>query len=115
MAFISHTEGSGFSAGFFLVNPEECVRESMMVPANHGQKITVNGRVIVPAGAVIPANGASAKGILYEDIDVTNGDAWGSVVTEGVVYGTYLPAAISESATLGGITVVTAPTITRPY
>ena len=26
---------------------------------------------IVPAGAVIPANGSTAVGILYEDIDVT--------------------------------------------
>jgi hypothetical protein len=117
MAFTSMTEGAGFSAGFFLKNPEHCVRESMMVPANHGQKKTINGRVIVPAGAVIPANGATAKGLLYEDIDVTDGDAFGSVVTEGTVYGAYLPAAPADAAAaaMTGITVADAPTITRPY
>lgn len=114
MAFFNTTEGSGFYAGHFLANPEECVRESMMVNANHGQKIVVNGRTIVPAGAVIPANGSTAKGILYEDVDVTNGDAWGSVVTAGVVYTNLLPAAISGSANLSAITTATAPTVTRP-
>jgi hypothetical protein len=48
---------------------------------------------------------------------VTDGDAWGSVVTEGTVYGDYLPATPVEAAAaaMTGITVATAPTITRPY
>lgn len=116
MSFTSAGQGATFSAGYFLVNDETCIRESMSIAQNHAQRITKDNHVIVPAGAVIPANGATAKGILYEDIDVTNGSKPGSVVTEGVIYGDRLPAALAEAAAtaLTRITVVQSPTITRP-
>lgn len=117
MSMISSTTGTTFEAGFFLVDDERCTRQSMTVAANHGQRVTRNGRTIVPMGAVIPANGATAKGILYEDVDVTDGAAAGSVVTEGTVYGDRLPAALAEAAAtaLTRIHVIaTSPTVTRP-
>lgn len=117
MSKVSSTTGTTFEAGWFLVDDERCTRQSMTVAANHGQKVTRNGRTIVPMGAVIPANGATAKGILYEDIDVTDGAAEGSVVTEGTVYGDRLPAALAEAAAtaLTQIRVIAAsPTVTRP-
>lgn len=117
MSMISSTTGTTFEAGFFLVDDERCTRQSMTVAANHAQRVTRNGRTIVPMGAVIPANGATAKGILYEDIDVTDGAAVGSVVTEGTVYGDRLPAALTEAAAtaLTQIHVIaTSPTVTRP-
>lgn len=117
--FDGPNRGYGWAAGHFLVNDETCVRQSMTIPANHSQRVTRdNGRIVVPAGAVIPANGATAKGILFEDIDVTEGAKMGSVVTEGIVYGNRLPAALAEAAAtaLTGIKVIAAsPTITRPY
>lgn len=117
MSMISSTTGTTFEAGFFLVDDERCTRQSMTIAANHAQRVTRNGRTIVPMGAVIPANGATAKGILYEDVDVTDGAAAGSVVTEGTVYGDRLPAALAEAATkaLTQIHVIaTSPTVTRP-
>lgn len=117
MSKVSSTTGTTFEAGWFLVDDERCTRQSMTVAANHGQRVTRNGRTIVPMGAVIPANGATAKGILYEDIDVTDGAAEGSVVTEGTVYGDRLPAALAEAAAtaLTQIRVIAAsPTVTRP-
>ena len=117
MSMTSSLTGTTFEAGFFLVDDEACLRETTTVGANHAQKVTRNGRSIVPAGAVIPANGSTAKGILYEDIDVTDGDAMGSIVTRGVIYGDRLPAALeSDAATaLTGIKVITnAPTVFRP-
>jgi hypothetical protein len=117
--FDGPNRGYGWAAGHFLVDDETCIRQTMTIPANHGQRVTRdNGRVVVPAGAVIPANGATAKGILYEDIDVTEGAKMGSVVTEGTVYGDRLPAAIAEAAAtaMTGITVIAAsPAVTRPY
>lgn len=111
-------KGYGWAAGHFLANDETCVRQSMTIPANHSQRVTRdNGRIVVPAGAVIPANGATAKGILFEDIDVTEGAKMGSIVTEGVVYGDRLPAALASAAAtaLTGITVISAsPAVTRP-
>ena len=116
MSFTASTQGTTFEAGWFLVDDETCLRETATIAADHAQKVTRNGRVIVPMGAVIPANGATAKGILYEDIDVTDGAAPGSIVTKGVIYGNRLPATLAEAAAtaLKGIEVKMAPTVTRP-
>ena len=90
----------------------------MTIAANHAQAVTrEDGRKVVPAGAVIPSNDGNAKGILFEDIDVTEGAMPGSVVTEGTVYEDKLPAAIESAAesAMTGITVITtSPAITRP-
>jgi hypothetical protein len=117
MSFTASKSGTTFEAGYFLVDDEECLRETTTIAANHAQAVTRNERTIVPMGAVIPANGATAKGILYEDIDVTDGAMPGSVVIAGTIYGNRLPAALAEAAAtaLTGITVLTEPTITRPY
>lgn len=116
--FDGPNKGYGWAAGHFLVNDETCVRQSYTIAADHSQVVTRdNGRKVVPAGAVIPANGSTAKGILFEDIDVTEGAKMGSIVTEGIVYGDRLPAALDNAAAsaLTGITVVaTAPAVTRP-
>ena len=116
MSFTASAQGTTFEAGWFLVDDEQCLRETTTVATNHAQAVTRNGRTIVPAGAVIPANGSTAIGILYEDIDVTDGAAPGSIVTKGTIYGDRLPAALdSDAATaLTGITVKTSPTVTRP-
>ena len=116
--FDGPAKGYGWNAGHFLVNDETCIRQTMTIAANHAQAVTRDdGRKVVPAGAVIPANGATAKGILFEDIDVTEGAKPGSVVIAGTIYGNRLPAALADAAAtaLKGITVLTEPTITRPY
>ena len=111
-------KGYGWDAGYFLANEEDCLRVSAMIAADHSQVVTRdNGRKVVPAGAVIPSNDAYAVGILYEDIDVTEGAKMGSVVTEGTVYEDRLPAAIESAAeaVLTGIRVITtSPAVTRP-
>ena len=117
MSFNASATGTIFEAGFFLADDENCLRETADISASHLQKVTRNGRVIVPAGAVIPANGSTAVGILYEDIDVTDGAAPGSIVTEGVIYGDLLPAALDSDAAsaLTGIRVISAsPKAVRP-
>lgn len=112
-------KGYGWAAGHFLANDETCIRKSYTIAANHSQVVTRdNGRKVVPAGAVIPSNDGNAVGILFEDIDVTEGAKAGSIVTEGVIYGDRLPAALEQAAAsaLTGIKVIEAtPTITRPY
>lgn len=116
--FDGPAKGYGWNAGHFLVNDETCIRQTMTIAANHEQAVTRDdGRKVVPAGAVIPANGATAKGILFEDIDVTEGAKPGSVVIAGTIYGNRLPEALADAAAtaLKGITVLTEPTITRPY
>lgn len=117
MSYTSSKSGSTFSAGFFLLNDEECLRETALISPNHAQKVTRGNSVIVPAGAVIPSNDGNAVGLLYEDIDVTYGEQMGSIVTDGIVYGDRLPAPLESSAAsaLTNITVKTAaPSVIRP-
>jgi hypothetical protein len=119
MSFISTPmTGKGWEAGWFLVDNEDCTRLTTTIAANHAQVVTrPDGTKYVPAGAIVPANGATAKGILYEDVDVTTGAMPGSIVTRGAVYTDRLPAAPVSAATsaLTGITfVATSPAVTRP-
>lgn len=46
---------------------------------------TVDGKKIVKAGTILPANDATAKGVLLDDVDVTHGDATGSLVIHGFI------------------------------
>ena len=97
--FDGPAKGYGWNAGHFLVDDETCLRKTMTIAATHAQAVTRdNGRKVVPAGAIIPSNDGNAKGILYEDIDVTEGAKVGSVVIEGTVYEDRLPAAIESAA-----------------
>lgn len=106
-----------YQPGWFLASAD-CTRETVQVSASHAAAVTkANGSKYVPAGAVIPANGATAKGILYEDVDVSTGDMPGSLVTKGIVYEDRLPVDVDSDAktALTGITfITTAPAINRP-
>ena len=119
MSFIQNQENIRYKPGFFLADTEHCTRITYQIAQNHAAVVTkADGTKYVPAGAVIPANGATAVGILYEDVDVTTGAMPGSIVTHGIVYADRLPAEIASAAAsaMTGIKVITAaPTITRPY
>lgn len=91
-----------------------------------GVSAGTDGRKIVPAGTVIggvladPTEAAvaaaggsgegavAAEGVLMHDVDVTAGDALGTMIIRGVLDGTKLPANITanQKATLPMITVV---------
>ena len=116
MSFNQSANGRTYAPGWFLAE-EECARETVQVSATHSQAVTIGAHKIVPAGAVIPSNDGNAKGLLYEDVEVTTGDMPGSLVTRGAVYEDRLPAAIESSAeaVLPGIKVITAvPSVVRP-
>lgn len=57
-----------------------------------------DGRKVVPAGTVYPANDATAEGILLNDVDVTEGPQPGALVVEAYVIEERLPAAVSAEA-----------------
>lgn len=58
----------------------------------------VDGKKVVKAGTVYPANDATAKGILYNDVDVTHGSQPGSLIVEGYILEARLPVAPSAEA-----------------
>lgn len=116
MSFNQKVNGRGYAPGFFLASAD-CDRETVEVSASHAQAVTIGDKKIVPAGAVIPSNDGNAKGILYEDVEVTTGNMPGSLVIRGIVYEDRLPAAIESTAeaVLPGIRVITVtPKAVRP-
>ena len=117
MSFNQSKQNIGYEPGYFLASAD-CKRETVQVEQNHSQVVTTaDGCKYVPAGAVVPSNDGNAKGILYEDVDVTTGAMPGSLVTEGVVYEDRLPAAIesaAESALTGIKVILSAPAVVRP-
>lgn len=66
------------------------------VPQTKGED--VNGRKIVKAGTILPENDATAQGILLEDVDVTDGDAMGSLIETGVILKDRLPVVPADTA-----------------
>ena len=117
MSYIQNKKGRGYAPGYFLASAD-CDRETVEVSASHAQVVTLaDGTKIVPAGAVIPSNDGNAKGLLFEDVEVTTGNMPGSLVTRGIVYEDKLPAAIESAAeaVLPGIRVITTtPAVVRP-
>lgn len=57
-----------------------------------------NGKKIVKAGTVLPANDGTAKGILYSDVDVTNGPQPGSLIDQAYILEARLHTAPSAEA-----------------
>lgn len=57
-----------------------------------------NGKKIVRAGTVLPANDATAKGVLYNDVDVTHGPQPGSLIVEAYILEARLPVTPDATA-----------------
>jgi len=119
MSFISGAKGKVYLAGHFLVDAENCVRLTREIPASLGTEDTEIGGKYVKAGTIYPSNDANAKGIVYEPIDVSEGNAAGSVVVAGKVVESRLPVTVSANAktalaALGIVFVTESDTVTRP-
>lgn len=60
--------------------------------------VTVNGRSIIKAGTIWPANDDTARGVVFYDCDVTDGAAAGAVIFEAAIRVNRVPAAPSDEA-----------------
>lgn len=66
------------------------------VPESLG--IVEGTKKVVKAGTIFPANDATAKGVVYQDVDVTYGDQPASVIVEGYILPDRLPVKPEEAA-----------------
>lgn len=90
MSFIGAvTQGVVYAPGYFLAH-QECERKTRQFNQT-GATTTADGKKYWKMGSVYPSNDANAEGIVYEDVDVSNGAMPGSVVLNGVVYEDRLP------------------------
>lgn len=64
-----------------------------------------NGRKIVPAGTVYKNENNVAIGLLFHDVDVTEGDREAAIMYQGIVYNARLPKKVTdaEKKTMPGI------------
>lgn len=121
MSYIGKTEGTGYEAGYFLADDENCVRETRQVAANDSRAITgENGGKYVPAGAPWPETGANAVGLLYEPIDISVGATAASVVTKGIVIKDRIDPELLTASTITalegkGFVFKSSSAVTRPY
>lgn len=60
---------------------------------SEGLATLVDGRYVVKAGTIYPANDATAIGVVLNDYDVTDGDAMMAVVMHGFIKKEALPEA----------------------
>lgn len=63
-----------------------------------GVTADADGMKIVKAGTILPANDATAKGVLLHDTDVTDGDRTDAIVIHGFIKSAALPAAPAAEA-----------------
>lgn len=115
MAFIGETtKGKCYAPGFFLAH-EECERKTKEIPQSLATT-TPEGAKYVKMGTIFPSDDSNAIGIVYEDVDVTNGNMPGSVVLKGAIYEDRLPG-ISENAKTAliakGFSFETVPAVER--
>jgi len=60
-----------------------------------GLAVLVDGRYVVKAGTIWPANDGTAQGVVLNDYDVNDGDAMMAIVMHGFIKTAALPAAPS--------------------
>ena len=75
----------------FLGSEVGLVLKTITVPASATGAVTENGRKIVKAGSIFATPYA---GLLFNDVDITDGDRIGSLM----VRGSYIPAAAAAKA-----------------
>lgn len=81
-----------------LVFPDHYVCKAHTFQKDDAAAVDVDGRKIIKAGTVYPANDASAKGIVFYDVDVTHGDCNGALVIHGFVKLAAMPVAPEAAA-----------------
>lgn len=81
-----------------LLFPDHYVNRSYRFLKDDSTATEEGGRKIIKAGTVYPANDATAVGIVFYDVDVTDGDSMGALLVHGFLNKNKLPAAISAEA-----------------
>lgn len=81
-----------------LMFPDHYVAAPQKFSQGSSLAVTENGRKIIKAGTIYPANDATAVGIVFNDLDVTEGDQNGAIIVHGFVKESALPTAPSAAA-----------------
>ena len=113
MSYVSVEKGT-FRPNF-LESEVGLVLKTRQIPQSMGK--ADGNKKIVAAGPVFPSNDDSAQGIVFETVDVTDGDHAGSVMVAGRVLKARLDIQSSAETPLktAGIVFADAPDVKRGY
>lgn len=81
-----------------LLFPDHYVCKAHTFLKDDAAAVTENGRKIIKAGTIYPANTAEAKGVVLYDVDATDGDRSGALVLHGFIKSSAIPAVPSTEA-----------------
>lgn len=95
---VQHTQQSYVTGKQILVFPDHYVSVAHTFMKGDAAAATVDGRKIIKAGTIYPANDATAKGVVWADYDVTDGDVTGALIIHGFVKTAALPAVPAAEA-----------------
>lgn len=109
MSYITQT--SGTNKVNFLDSEVGLVLKTAQIPASLGK--ADGTKKIVAAGTIFPKNDATAKGIVFHDVDVTSGDVAGSIMVAGRVLEDRITIADTAKTALADIKFVAAREVER--
>lgn len=95
---VEHKSQNYVTGKQILVFPDHYVSVAQTFTKGDAAATTVDGRKIIKAGTIYPANDASAKGVVWADYDVTDGDVTGALIIHGFVKTAALPATPADAA-----------------
>lgn len=85
-----------------LLYGDHHVKQGIFLPqasaAEPGLAVLVKGRYIVKAGTIYPSNDEYAKGVIANDVDLTDSDRNASLIIHGVIHLARLPEAPEAGA-----------------
>lgn len=110
MSFIANAPlKPSYAPGWFLADDENCTRITVTVAANSEAAVTnADGTKYMPMGSVY------AGGLLYEDVDLSEGDAPGSLVIAGHYWEDRIVGDDDDLTYTGLVSAGEYPTVTRP-
>jgi len=82
----------------FLVFPDHYVCVAQIFNKDDSTAVTIDSRKIIKAGTLWPSNDGSVQGIVFSDLDVTDGDQSGSLLVHGFVKTAALPVVPASTA-----------------
>lgn len=95
---IAYKTSSGNTPKGILATPDHYVAIDVFIEQGASQAVEVDGRQVVQAGTIWPANDGTAQGVILHDYDVTDGDANGALILHGFIATTKIPEVPDDTA-----------------
>jgi len=95
---IEHNTQSYATSKGILAFPDHYVAMPQAFAKDHSLAVVIEGRKIIKAGTIFPANDGTAIGVIFSDLDVTDGDQNGAVIIHGFISTAKMPVVPASTA-----------------